>query len=90
MVDAATHREQVAELAGLGADIALISAQQEPSTTPGAPSSGYSDLRVAILVGRFLRWSMVNELLAVGLLLFMFAAMVYGLGSFISAVGEVD
>lgn len=90
MVDAATHQRQLGELVGIGADIALISAQQDQISPGAAGGGGYSNLMVPILVGRFLRWSMINELLAAGLLIFIAAAAVYGVASFFQAVGEVE
>jgi len=90
MVDAATHREQLVELAGISADVALISAQGEPAAAGAGAGTEYSDLRLPIFVGRFLRWSLVNEVLAIGLVLFVVAAMIYGVASFAMAVGEVN
>jgi len=89
MVDAATHQAQVVELAGIAADVALISAQSDATAGASAGGAGYSDLTVAIQIGRFLRWSMVNEVLAVGLIVFVAAAMIYGVAAFVMAVGEV-
>ena len=90
MVDAATHRQQLVELAGISADVALISAQSDASAPAGDGGGGYSDLTVALVIGRFLRWSMVNQVAALALIAFVFAAFIYGLGSFIMAVGEVE
>jgi hypothetical protein len=85
MVDAATHSAQLVELAGVGADLALIVAQN-----PGEANAGPADLTVSLYLARFLRWSLLNQAAATVLLLVLAVSLVYGFAMLVGSLAEVN